>query len=269
MTISTEELVGRLAEPLRERVRVVCRQPPKYTGEFVLYWMRTAVRADENPALDVAIEFGNQLRVPVFIYHALSERYSYASDRHHTFILEGARDVQAAFDAMNLGYAFHLERRGSRGPHLRTLSERAAVVITEDMPVEPLRRWTQSLSRGLDRPLVAVDTACIVPMQIVGRASERTFAYRKATSKLYEQRLTRVPHAVAAEVDARVPDELPFQTVDLQTADIAELVSECDIDHAIGPVPHTFGGSTAGYQRWDSFRSPNKTALWPVSRPSH
>ena len=155
---------------------------------------------------------------------------------------------------MNLAYAFHLERPGNRSPHLRMLSERAAVVITEDMPVEPLRRWTHSLSKGLDMPLVAVDTACIVPMQLVGRGYDRAFAYRKATSKLYEERLTRVPHTVMPEVDARVPDDLPFQTIDLQTTDIAELAGECDIDHAIGPVPHTIGGSTAGYHRWDSFK---------------
>ena len=50
MTTTTEELVNGLPESLRERVRVVCQRPPQYAGEFVLYWMRTAVRVDENPA---------------------------------------------------------------------------------------------------------------------------------------------------------------------------------------------------------------------------
>ena len=253
MTTTTEELLAGLPESIGERVRVVSQRSPNNRGEFVLYWMRTAVRVDENPALDAAIKSGNRLGLPVLVYHGLSDRYPYASDRHHTFILQGARDVQAAFGERNLGYAFHLERPGHRGPHLRTLSERAAVVITEDMPFEPLRRWTRSLSTRLDAPLLAVDTACIVPMQLVGKAYDRAFAYRKATSKLYEQRLNRVPHAVVPEVDALI-DDLPFRSVNLQTADIAELASECDIDHAIGPVPHTVGGSTAGYRRWDSFR---------------
>ena len=43
-------------------------------GAFVIYWMRTAVRAHENPALDVALLAAAQLGVPVFVYHALSER---------------------------------------------------------------------------------------------------------------------------------------------------------------------------------------------------
>ena len=62
-------------------------------GRFVLYWMRTAVRSDENPALDVAVTLANQLGLMVLVYQAISQHYEYASDRHHTFMLEGARDV--------------------------------------------------------------------------------------------------------------------------------------------------------------------------------
>jgi len=89
--------------------------------------MSTAVRADENPALDVA--------------NALSERYRYASDRHHTFILQGARDVQKQLAGQGISYAFHLETPADRKPHLVTLADLASVVVTEDMPVDPSRRF--------------------------------------------------------------------------------------------------------------------------------
>ena len=115
-------------------------------GDFVLYWMRTAVRGHDNPALDVAILAADAMDVPVFVYHALSERYPYASDRHHRFILEGARDVQAELAARGIGYAFHLEREGHRGNHLMKLAGRASLVVTEDMPVSPLRDWTAQLA---------------------------------------------------------------------------------------------------------------------------
>lgn len=58
--------------------------------------MRTAVRGHENPALDVAITRANDRGVPVLVYHGVSERHPYPSDRHHAFILEGARDVSPA-----------------------------------------------------------------------------------------------------------------------------------------------------------------------------
>ena len=253
MQHSAGELVESLPDSLQERARVVQAGPLRHDAEFVLYWMRTAVRADENPALDLAIQAANKLEVPLLVYHALSERYPFASDRHHTFIIQGARDVQVSIQRRRVGYVFHLERHGQRGPHLRTLAMRAAFVVTEEMPVEPLRGWTLALGR-VGTPIIAVDTACVVPMQLVGKAHERAFAFRNATRKLYAERLHRLPDALKPIIESYVPQDLPFDPIDLQAADIPQLVSECDIDHAIGPVPHTVGGSSAGYARWEAFK---------------
>jgi hypothetical protein len=167
-------------------------------------------------------------------------------------MLEGAQDVQRQLAKRGIGYGCHVERPGHRGPHLRTLVQQASLTITEEMPVEPLRRWTARLARESDIPLLAVDTACVVPMQIVGKAHARAFEFRKATKDHYSQRLTLPAHeAEPAVVSAQL--KLPFEPVDFHTTTIADLVSECEIDHAIGPVPHTVGGSTAGYQRWNRF----------------
>ena len=255
MTHSVDSLLSSLPETLRERVRVVTTAPVATDGEFVLYWMRSAVRADENPALDVAISAANELGLSVLVYHALDDRHLYASDRHHTFVLEGARDVQAALARRGIGYAFHLSRPGHCGPHLKTVSARAALIVTEDMPVAPLRGWTEALARQTTVPILAVDTACVVPMQLVGKPYERAFAFRNATKRLYEERVSRTTASIEPKITAGIPDQLPFEPVNLQTAEIPELVSQCEIDHSIGPVPHTVGGSVAGYERWEAFKA--------------
>ena len=84
--------------------------------------MRTAVRVDENPALNAAMEIANRLGLPVLIYHELSERYPYASDRHHTFILEGARDVQAPPLSGRLATLSIWKEQGTAATIYRTLS---------------------------------------------------------------------------------------------------------------------------------------------------
>lgn len=237
---------------LSERVVPAGDTPFHAGGTFVLCWLRTAVRAHENPALDVAATLAAALRLPVFVYHALSERYPYASDRHHTFILEGARDLAAGLAARGIGTAFHLEREGHRGPHLVTLARQAAVVVTERMPVAPLAGWTQALRQAISSPVWEVDTACVVPVTITDRAWDRAFAYRDATSRERRARVSRpwtdVPHSGAPFVPA-----LPFEPVDLASAHLPSLVAQCRIDHAVGPVPHTRGGSQAGYARWQQF----------------
>jgi predicted NAD/FAD-dependent oxidoreductase len=40
----------------------------------------------------------------------------------------------------------------------------------------------------------------------------------------------------------------------MRSIDVPDLVGQCEIDHMVGPVPHTVGGSVAGYQRWERFR---------------
>jgi len=220
------------------------------SGKFVVYWMRTAVRGHENPALDVALSLANERGVPLLVYHAVSECYPYASDRHHTFILEGARDVARELRHRGIPYALHVERPSHRGPHLRDLAQRAVAVVTEDFPLDPLRAWTMALAEHAH--VAAVDTACVVPTRLVGQAYDRAFAFTRATKAL---RAARVG-APWVDVEPAFPmaaPELPFASVDAETMDLPALIASTDIDHSVGPVPHTRGGSIAGYARFAAF----------------
>lgn len=256
-----------LPDHLAERITThsALRTPPA-SGEFVLYWMRTAVRAHENPALDTALLLGRALQRPVFVYHALSERYPYASDRHHTFILEGARDVEAECAARGIGYAFHLERPGHRAPALKLLAARASVVITETMPVPPLDWLTEGLADDVPCPVWSVDTACVVPMPLVAKAHTRAFAFRDDTAEIRHERVRRPWRDVEASGAPFVPAALKFAPVRLADADIPALVAECEIDHGVGPIPHTRGGSQAGYARWEEFKRSGRLAKYAAKR---
>lgn len=238
-----------------DRIRTVQNGTIHADREFVLYWMHNALRAHENPALNVAISCANQHGLPLLVYQGLSERYRFASDRHHTFILEGARDVQRELACRGIPFVFHLERPQHRGPCLRELAARAALVVTEEMPVDPVTGWLDRLQSSIDTPIHAVDTSCIVPMQTVGRSYQRAFEFRKATQRLAECELNREWSEIELERKSGHLPSLPFTPVDLSSADIPSLVAECRIDHSVGPVPHTRGGTTAGYERWRSFLS--------------
>ncbi len=60
-----------LPESLRERVRWVAKSASQ--GEFVLCWLHNALRAHENPALDVAMVLARHHGLPLLVYHGLSE----------------------------------------------------------------------------------------------------------------------------------------------------------------------------------------------------
>lgn len=248
-----QQLMRLLPDHLSERCRVVREALPGNSGG-VLYWMCTAVRAYENPALDAAVLLARELNRPLLVYHALSEQYAFASDRHHTFILQGARDVQRQLQQRQIPYVFHLERPGHREDWLMQLAESAAIVVTEDMPTDPAAAFLRGLASRSQTAIVAVDTACICPMQLAGRAWERAFEFRAAVSKHHRVRIQKV----WPELNERPAawDSLPagFAPLKLDGVNLEDLIGECRIDHSVGPVVDTPGGTAAGVARWNSFR---------------
>ena len=245
---------------IAQRVRCVVSRPPPRDALVVVYWMRMAVRDHENPALDAAVAAANTLGLSVLVYHAVSERYPFASDRHHTFILEGARDVAAGLEARGIRYALHVERPGARGPMLVELAKQAALVVTEDVPVPPLDAWTARLGEHLAAagvPLWTVDASCVVAMPLVAKRYERAYAFRTATQHLAAAALAAAWKDVAPQ-QPPTHHALPFTAIEARALDdraIAHLVAACEIDHGVAPVRETRGGSRAGYARWDAFRS--------------
>jgi photolyase PhrII len=220
---------------------------------LVLYWTHHALRVDENPALDMARWWAAQLDLPLLVYQGISEDYAFASDRHHLFMLEAARDLQAAYRELGLRYEFHLQRPGHRTAALLQLAQRSALVVTDDFPLEPTVTWTERLAARCGCPLLLVDTACVYPMRLVERAYERAFAFRQVTERHYRRRLPQLWPQVHWSVHS-YQGTPPFEPLDLTAVSLADLVAQCDIDHAVGPVTDTRGGSTAGYARWEAFR---------------
>ncbi len=239
---------------LRERSLALNDHGTKPERPMVLYWMRVAMRSEENPALEAALTLAHALRRPLLVYQGLSERYPFASDRHHRFILEGARDVASALAERGVAYAFHLERPGHRADHLLTLAARSAAVVTEIFPWKPLADWTSTLARSADCTVMAVDSSCLVPMPLVdARSCDRAFRFRDATANLRRKALQAPSIAPLPAVPGALP-KLPFEPVSLEQADLAMLIASCEIDHTVAPVPHTPGGSRAAEKRWQSFR---------------
>ncbi len=62
--------------------------------EFILYWMRTAIRGHENPALDVAKHEAQQQGLPLLVAAFVLTSHPYPTARRFKFWMEGLRDTQ-------------------------------------------------------------------------------------------------------------------------------------------------------------------------------
>ena len=96
-------------------------------------------------------------------------------------------------------------------------------------------------------------------MQLLRQAYTRAFEFRSATKRLYAERISRDWPRCELPVDVYDLANLPFMPVDLQVNNsrdlITDLIAKCDIDHSVGPVIETTGGSRAGYNRWQYFKT--------------
>jgi len=241
---------------LARRTRDLRAAPARSGGRYVLYALSGNLRCRENHALLAAVTLANTLELPVLAAFELTEGYPFASDRHHRFMLEGARETLRSLRAMGVAAHAFVHRPGHREPATATLARDAALVICDDVPTRPYRNVRAALldaTADLAVPVAAVDASCLVPMRSVDGAYERAFAYRKATKPQRRDRLADVlpdTATVAPPYDA----PLPVAPTDLDTWDLGDLTAACEIDHSVPPVPEFPGGETAADARWTAFR---------------
>ena len=242
-----------LPEHLVERTRALSTTHSELRGHFILYWMHHAVRSHENPALDVAVLTAHQLNLPLLVYQGLSGKHKFNSDRHHTFIMQGARDVQQQLKERGIRYAFYLSQSPSERSPLFALASQATVLITEDFPAPPFPDWIRNLALTIDTPVWTVDTSCILPMQKVGKFYSRAFAFRSNVLEEMQYR-AQLEWPTIDSPPTFFSHKLDFDDVNFEQESINDLCAQCFIDHSVGPIHHTPGGSQAGYQRWNLFK---------------
>ncbi len=227
------------------RIHAAAEPGPRLSGDHVLYWMQSTFRARNNHALEFAIDQANELRIPVLVYHGLRQDYPWASARLHTFLIETAADLYREFEELGIQYAFYLER----GPEeaavspLVQLAGRAALVVTDYFPTLLAPRQTRDLRQKVETPVVAVDSATVVPVSYYAREYPTAPPFRSRLMDALPSFLHRPRHT---EPRVRRTVEPPFEPTVLD-GDIADLVAACAVDHTV--PPGAMGGGPAAAQR--------------------
>src|ERR671912_1793976 len=74
-------------------------------GEYVLYWMQEAQRAEYNHALEYAVQRANELEQPLLVVFGLTADYPEANLRQYAFMLEGLKDAGGALEERGIQLA--------------------------------------------------------------------------------------------------------------------------------------------------------------------
>src|SRR5215210_1506201 len=97
-------------------------------GDYVLYWMQSSQRAEQNHALEYAVQRANDLGQRLLVVFGLTDDYPEANLRHYAFMLEGLRDAQEALKKRGIKMVV---REGSPDEVALEASKHASMIVTD------------------------------------------------------------------------------------------------------------------------------------------
>ena len=206
---------------------------PDVNAGCVVYWMRRAQRARDNPALNVAIEAGNLLGKPVVVFFQLLERADHANLRHYEFMRQGLRELPDHLKKRRVDLVLW---RGADGPAKFCIEVRPCLVIGDENPLRKAERATERLARELRVPFWTVDADVVVPSRLLGKEH---FAARTIRPKIHAllDKFLAVPKNPSARIKWRRPAGL--KSVEAEES----LLDHFAIDRSVQPVRQFVGGA--------------------------
>lgn len=238
---------------LRTTTRNELRIQPE--GEYVLYWMQSTQRLEENWALRQATLEADRLGKPLIIYQGLNPHYEHANDRTHAMILGNAVELAARAKALGYTYLFHLRQRiAGDNRVVDRLASRATLVVTDDYPTAGVAQRTARVAARLQCRLLAVESHAIVPAAAMTKEEFAARTIRPKLAKLRDLALEPVlDQPPRKAVTAALRTSLDVDALDLSAVDLRALIAACEIDHSVAAVAQTPPGLTAARARLDAF----------------
>ena len=227
-----------------ERLRVLNSRETK-SGDYVLYWMQAAQRAEANPALQHAVRLANEQRRPCLAFFGLTERFPEANARHLAFMLEGLRETQRALADRGVRLVV---RRVQPDRGVVELGRAASLVVTDRGYLRVQKSWREKAAAALACPLIQVETETVVPVETASPKEE----YSAATFRPKIRKILASSLAVPAD---RKPlrDSLGWKGDSLDLENIEDVLAGLKIDRSVGPSPFYRGGTEEAKRRFRLF----------------
>lgn len=242
------------------RIKAANPAPVRPERPYVLYWMTSARRTQDNFGLDRAVDEARRLKKGLVVLEALRVGYRWASDRHHLFVLQGMADNQRALAAAGVTHHSYVEPQAGEGKGLvEALASQAALVVTDDFPCFFLPKMIGAVAGRLDVRLEQVDSNGLLPMRATERTFHRAFDFRRYLQGNLPNHLGHAPRPEGlrgldlprVELPAEVLRRWPAAEPGLLAGE-PNTLARLPIDHAVGRAPFS-GGAVAAQRRWRSF----------------
>jgi deoxyribodipyrimidine photo-lyase len=243
---------------LSSNARVTVRRSgePDPDGKCVIYWMQRSQRALDNPALEVAVQAANLLRMPCVVFLAPVPFYPHANLRHYHFLNQGIPAIAAGLKKRDIG----LVLRRYPDHHLLKFCEqvRPALVIGDENPMREPEHWRDVVAAQLRIPFWTVDADVILPSRLLMKEQYGAYTARPVIKRLLPEFLRPVGNT-RAKVEWKAPRGLQSLASD------ADITEGWKLDRSVLPVDSISGGTDQALKQLKSFIK-HGLANYPVDR---
>ncbi len=229
---------------------------PDASGKCVVYWMQRSQRAIHNPALDMAVQLGNELGKPVVVFFAPVPFYPGANQRNLRFLADGVPDIAEGLARRGVGFCF---RHYPEHSLLKFCEQvRPAIVVGDENPLREPEDWRQRVSDRLRIPFWTVDADVIVPSRLLAKEH---YAARTIRPRLFEllPKFLKAPKNIKARVAWNAPRGLQSQSWE------DDFTREWTLDRTVATVNGWDGGTMEAMRRLREFVQ-SKLAAYPQGR---
>jgi deoxyribodipyrimidine photo-lyase len=216
-----------------ERVRQL-NQKEIAEGDYVLYWMQEAQRAEYNHALEYAVQRANKLGQRLLVIFGLMADYPEANLRHYAFLLEGLQDVKEDLKERNIKFIVH---RGSPEEVALDAGKDASLIVCDMSYLNLQKEWREKVAEGASCLVVQVETEVVVPVELA--SDKREHAARTLRPKIQDH---LDEFLVELEPTAVEKQSLNMKDDGLDLSDIEAILNDMNLDKSVASVSHLYRG---------------------------
>jgi deoxyribodipyrimidine photo-lyase len=206
-------------------------------GDYVLYWMQSSQRAEQNHALEYVVQRANALDQRLLVVFGLTDDYPEANLRHYAFMLEGLKDVQEALKDRGIKMVV---RKGSPDEVAIDAARDASLVVTDRGYMRPQKKWRQKVAGEAGCLVTQIESDVVVPVELAsGKQEHAARTLRPKIGKHLEEFLVAL---TPTKVDKQSTN---MRAEGLDLSDIDSVLDGMDLDRSVGALSHLYKGGNS------------------------
>ncbi|MGI8859346.1 MAG: deoxyribodipyrimidine photo-lyase [Rubrobacteraceae bacterium] len=206
-------------------------------GNYVLYWMQSAQRAEHNHALEYAVQRADDLGQRLLVVFGLTDDYPEANLRHYAFMLEGLQDVEEALRKRGIKLAV---RKGSPDDVAVEVGKDASLIVTDRGYMRPQRKWREKVAREAKCLVTQVESDVVVPVELASDKQEH--AARTLRPRIHEY---LDDFLVALTPTKPKKQSLNMRAGGLDLSDTQKILDDMNLDRSVSALSHLYRGGTS------------------------